>query len=335
MRSVHLIVQDLFLPEELSAEVCAGLHVPALSKLMARGIAARCNKPVTPEKLLGEWFGKSGVENMPIAAISAACDGLPQANWLRADPVNLRVQRDKILLSAVSPDMGEARQFCASLNECFVGRGGEFYVAHPQRWYLRLDEPPRIHTTPLPELFGCNIRSVLPTGGDAAHFHRIFNEVQMLLHAHPANEVREARGALPVNSVWLWGEGDRVEPLRKNYHSVSSDDGLVGMFSVASSTPFAAWGKQWDASFEGRQLLVWTGLRSLIQSGDLAAWREALQDFEVGYAQPLWRGLRSGTISHIKMEVLAGDYSRCFDVTRGATRRFWRRDKPLAHYSMV
>jgi hypothetical protein len=346
MKSVHLIIPDLFLPKEFAAEVCADLRLPALTQLLARGVSVQDKKPVTLEKLLGELFVKSGAGDAPIAAVSAAYDGLPQGNWLRADPVNLRLQRDKMLLSAASPSAEEARQFCASLNAYFSGQNWEFFAPHPQRWYLCLDKPPRIQTTPLPGLFGCNIRSVLPTGEHAAHWHQIFNEVQMLLHTHPANEAREARGELPVNSVWLWGEGELFEPLRQDYQSVSSDNNLVEMFSVTANIPFIAWDKQWNDSptlpqrerecaLQGKQLLVWTGLRSAIQQGDLAAWCDALQAFETGYAQPLWQALRSGKISQIKIEVLAGANSRCFNLTRGATWFFWRRGKPLAHYSMV
>ena len=33
------------------------------------------------------------------------------------------------------------------------------------------------------------------------------NEAQMILHTHPVNAEREARGMPAVNSVWLWGGG--------------------------------------------------------------------------------------------------------------------------------
>jgi len=39
MRNVHLVICDLFLPKEFAAEVCAGLRLPALEKMLARGQA--------------------------------------------------------------------------------------------------------------------------------------------------------------------------------------------------------------------------------------------------------------------------------------------------------
>jgi len=37
-------------------------------------------------------------------------------------------------------------------------------------------------------------------------FRAQLNELQMQLHDHPLNQAREARGELPVNSLWLWAE---------------------------------------------------------------------------------------------------------------------------------
>jgi hypothetical protein len=334
MKSVHLVIPDLFLPKDFAAEVSADLRLPALAKLLTRGSSTQVKKPNALENLLCELFGQSGAGDAPIAAISAAYDGLPQGNWLRADPVNLRLQRDQLLLSSALLSVEEAQQLCSSLNEYFAGQGMEFFAPHPQRWYARLDVPPKIRTTPLPELFGCNVRGDLPTGEDAAHWHKLFNEIQIMLFAHPVNEARETRGEPTINSVWLWGEGKLVEPLRKDYQAVSSDDELVKMFSSVADIPFSVWDKQWHES-EGKQLLVWTGLRAAIQQGDLAAWRDALQAFEIGYVQPLWQAMQSGKISQIKIDVLAGGNSRSFNVMRSATWKVWRRSKPLAQFSLV
>ena len=138
-------------------------------------------------------------------AISAAFDGLAAGCWLRADSVNLSLQRDQLLLASVQAGSEEAAALCASLNAHFAGQDIEFFAPHPRRWYMRLDALPRIITTPLSEVVGGDVRRALPTGEDAARWHRLFNEIQMLLHAHPLNEAREARGELPINSRVVLG----------------------------------------------------------------------------------------------------------------------------------
>jgi len=127
----------------------------------------------------------------------------------------------------------------------FAGQGMEFFAPHPQRWYVRLDRLSLMRTTPLSQVIGGDVRKALPLGEDAAHWHQVFNEIQMLLHTHPLNEAREARGEPAINSVWFWGGGcSESVALQKNYDSVSSDDVLAGMFAVSSgSTLFGMSGK--------------------------------------------------------------------------------------------
>ena len=366
MKSVHLVITDLFLPKDFAAEVSAGLSLPALQKLLGRGHSEML-EPVPLENLLCELFGVPDAADAPMAPISAAFDGLAAGCWLRADPVNLDLQRDQLLLAGVQVGSGEAAELCASLNVHFAGQGMEFYAPHPQRWYVRLNALPRMRTTPLSQVIGGDVRKVLPTGEESARWHQVFNEIQMLLYAHPLNEAREARGEPTINSVWFWGGGcdtllakpadcgssreaapcasEGYDTLngggcgksllpQKNYDNVSSDDVLAEMFATAAGVPFSAWTKQWRAEdCNGRQLLVWTGLRSALQRGDLSGWRTALQDFERGYAHPLSQALRSGEIAQLQLDILGGDGIRRVRLTRGDTWAFWRRARRLAEYS--
>ena len=305
--------------------------------MLARGAStgpAQTGEITSLEEMLCKAFGVSG---QPIAPVSAAFDGLGGGCWLRADPVHLRLQRDQLLLlPEVGVDAGEAAQLCAALNEYFAGQDMEFFAPQPQRWYMRLDRLPDIETVPLSQAAGRNVRGLLPGGTEAARWHRIFNEIQMLLFAHPVNEARAARGELPVNSLWLWGCGGLSVLPQKTCDRVSSDEALAGMFAAAAGIPFAEWPGQWrDEENSGRQLLVWTGLRSALRRGDPDAWRAALQDFETGYAQPLWQALRAGKIAQVQLDVLGGDRTRRLLLTRADAWALWRRARPLAEYPMV
>jgi len=415
MKSVHLVIPDLFLPKDFAAEASRGVSVPALEKLLGRG-HGELLEPAPLENLLCESFGVPCAADAPIAPISAAFDGLAAGCWLRADPVNLNLQRDRLLLAGVQVSSDEATALCASLNVHFAGQGMEFFAPHPQRWYVRLDTLPQMRTTPFSQVIGGDVRRVLPSGADAARWHQLFNEIQMLLHAHPLNEAREARSELPINSVWFWGGGcDRangsmrssgepvglplagallMQPLanglgeqttpakplvmakpagcgnsrhaaaavpeedtvancggssnvsispQKNYDSVSSDDVLAEMFAAAAGVPFLAWPEnmrdaesQWrDEDSSGKQLLVWTGLRTALLHGDLAIWRTALQDFEAGYARPLWHALRSGRIAQLQMDIPGWNNIRRVRLSRGDSWAFWRYAKRLDEYSTV
>lgn len=335
MKSVHLVIPDLFLPKDLAAEACRGLSLPALQKMLGRG-HSEVPEPVPLENLLCVSFGLSCQPDAPIAPISAAFDGLDEGCWLRADPVNLDLQRDQLQLTGVRIDSGEAAVLCTSLNVHFSGLGMEFFAPHPQRWYVRLDALPRIRTTPLSQVVGGDVRGALPTGEDAARWHQLFNEIQMLLHAHPLNDAREARGEPVINSLWLWGMGGPQVTPEKSYVCAISDDVMTEMFASAAGVPFSVWPEKWrTAENNGEQLLVWTGLRSALQRGDLGAWRNSLQDFEINFARPIWQALRAGNIAKLRIDVAGVAGMRHVILTRSDTWAFWQRSRRLDGYSLV
>lgn len=330
MKNIHLLVTDLFLPGDFAAEVCADLHLPVLEKLLSRGKGETLQVDSLEHRLCRLF----SVPGSPVASVSAAFDGLGEGCWMRADPVHARLQREQIVLMPI-PEicLTEASQLCDSLNEHFAGQGVVFFAPSPERWYVRLSESPDITTVPLSQALGRNIQGNLPRGEQARRWHQLFNEIQMLLFAHPLNEAREARGALPVNSLWLWGEGDAVPPC-SGYASVSSDEILAAMLAAEEKVPYSNWSEQWRGETgDGKHLLVWTGLRDALRRGDFSAWREALQNFENGYARPLWQALRSGKIDCLQLDVLTGDGLHQVSLSRADCWVFWRKTNRLADYS--
>ncbi|MDX8385721.1 MAG: hypothetical protein R8M11_04280 [Gallionella sp.] len=340
MKSIHLIIPDLFLQKDFVSEVCNGLQIPALERMLACGNVIKTlsseNSKKSMESTLCAAFDMQAPAEVQIGGVSAVFDQLGEGYWLRCDPVHLSLQNDLLLLQQVKPSQDEALGICKSMNEHFLGDGMEFFAPHPKRWYVRSELSRRIHTTPLPKVIGTNVHGVMPEGEDATRWHSLLNEMQMLLYSHPVNEAREARGELPVNSVWLWGGGDSGNTLPMNYDHVISDDELPEMFASVSGASFAEWPKHWDdMSRSGRTLMVWTGLRTAIQSGDLQAWRSALQDFESNIAQPLFDALRAGEIKSLQINITDDKNALSKILSRRASRAFWRRAKPLASYSIV
>jgi len=340
MKSIHLIIPDLFLQKDIASRVCNDLQVTALERLLARGNKMKMlqseNSKQSLESTLCAAFDMTAPGEVQIGGVSAAFDQLGNGFWLRCDPVHLSMENDLLLLQEVEPSQDEAAGICRSMNEYFLGDGMEFFAPHPKRWYVRSRLSRRIHTTPLPKLIGTNVHGVMPVGEDAVRWHSLLNEIQMLLHSHPVNEAREARGELPVNSVWLWGGGDYGNQLPMNYDHVMSDDVLPEMFAAATGASFAAWPKHWDGMLsDGRTLIAWTGLRTAIQSGDLNAWRIALQDFELNIAQPLFEALSAGKVESLHIDIPGDRNALSAILSRRASRAFWRCAKPLASYSIV
>lgn len=325
MTTIHLVIPDLHLPTPFASEVCADLALPFLTKLLARGRKQTAPRSDSLEACLCEAFG---LADLPIAALSAQYDELPTGRWLRADPVNLTLQRDRLCLNIPAVEPSEAAAFCAHLNMYFAEQGLTFFAPHPQRWYLKLDTFPTINTTPLPHVIGKNVRNALPTGEHAPYWHQLFNEIQMLLYSHPINGEREQRGAEVINSVWFWGEGE-VFDCTPQYSTIHGDTVLADMFATAARIPFNPWQKSWNDN-SPKQLLIWTALHRAVQEGDFAAWRTAIQAFEQGYAQPLWQALCRGEISQLTLDSIGNERASRIQLTRSDTWAFWRNESQLA-----
>jgi hypothetical protein len=83
------------------------------------------------------------------------------------------------------------------------------------------------------------------------------------------------------------------------------------------------------------RLLLWAGLRTALQRGDLSAWHSALQEFETNCVVPIWQALRNGSLTQLEIIVLAGANSCSIMLNKTATWSFWRRSKKLSGHSVV
>lgn len=336
VRTVTLFVPSLFWPETGDTDSYSGLRLPALETLLGRGSAAdgACeNEPAW----LCERFGVQKQIDWPVAPLAFAGDGgEPGADyWLRADPVNLRLHNDGLILLApetleITED--ESHDLTGALNRQFEAEGFVFHAPHPRRWYLKMPQAPKIRTVTLKQAIGRDVNRLLPEGEERLRWHRIFNEVQMLLHADPVNAAREDRGAAMVNSLWFWG-GGTLPAASSTFDAMQSNDPLaVGLARLAGivSAPLPV-----DGGFAaGNNTLV--ELRDAereFMRGNVAGWRHALETLETRWFAPIFDWLRSGRIGKAVIATVADGRSHEWSVTRGARWRIWKRPRPLAHHA--
>ena len=299
----ELVVPGLF------AAAGAQARLPALELLLARG-RLKDGEPQSLEEWLAEAFGLDDGP-LPAGALSLLALGRDpgERSWSRADPVHLRVLRDRLALvpaGAFEIAAGESAALCDALSRHFAPL--EFVPVDAGCWCASLDE------------------------GTPA----LLNEAQMLLHAHPVNEAREARGEPAVNSLRLWGGGPapRVPPC--GWQSVSAGDPLVrGLARAAGarhlSLPSAAGEWLERAPEEGRHLVVLDALRLPLALGDAGASRAALEALEHGWFAPLLAALRAGRVGMVTVHV--PDAAASFETVRADLRRIWRRPRPLERYA--
>ena len=215
--------------------------------------------------------------------------------------------------------------------------GLEFCAPTPLRWYVRARRTPALVTTPLAQAMQRSVKHHLPRGDDALAWHRVMNEAQMILHAHPVTAAREARGATGANSIWLWGGG--TLPVRTQ----STDTAMWGGAPLAPA--LAKWAgvaygelpascADWlNSAEQGSHLLTMDTLTDAWQTRGAAAWREELELVDRLWLRPILSALRKKQITTLTL-VACNVQSQLVATVRPADCwRFWRRARPLATYA--
>ena len=304
------------------------VRLPAAEWLAARGRVG----PSDP----GEWrawvladagLGPDVLERFP-AGPCAAADALgqwPSGRWARAEPVHLLTALDHLQLAAPVPVplvRDESDALLATLNGHLAGSG--FAVrSHPGGGWV-CECPPTLEcdTVEPSSALGRNLRETLPTGPDARRVGSLVNEMQMLLHEHPVNERRIARGLPPVNSVWLWGVGTARAATGSVTGVLHTDDAWLAALwrlhggRVRPLDPAVA-----AVDPDGGDVRV--AIASVPGQSDGV---EALRAIDERCLAPVRAALLAGRCDRVLLH--AG--CRTFDVRRGARWAIWRRARPLA-----
>ena len=341
----HVLVPDAFWPRQDMSEVMGGLACEGLETLIARG-RKTSGPPLASERWLLERYGVARQRDWPAAPYCLLADdiastmGPGEEVWMRADPVHLRVDYGDLVLGdtgASGPGQDEARSLAQDINRHFAG-SFELFPLRADRWYLRLPAEPDIETEPLASVLGRSINAHLPSGPDATRWRSLANELQMLLHRHPVNAAREARGERVVNGVWLWGAGRLARPASRPWRLVIADDPLARGLAQASGAAAAPPPPDSSTLIEdereaGNVLLVLDALRTAAWHDDAHAWREQILALDRNWFAPLARALRQRRIGMVTLHLLGPERTLEVETTGGDLRRFWRRLKPLAAWS--
>jgi hypothetical protein len=335
--NVHLAVPDLFWPEPAAVfPEQPAVRMSALETLLARGRRSAQGQTDLEAWCLARWRAPDGL----VAPYALLADGGEPgaAFWLRADPCHLSVGQDRLTVvdaTRFDIDRAEAAALVASLNRHFAHQGLAFLAVRPSRWYARADAAPAVPTPPLAAARG---RALENRAGGAVWWRAIENELQMLLHAHPVNAAREARGELPVNSVWLWGGGRLAVPAASPFRRVRSADPLPAGLALAAGAralPLPEDAADWlrAAPNGGVDLVVLDQLREPAGYGDGARWLERLGVLERSWFAPLLGALRAGRIGMVTLHAMGAGGALDAETTRQDLRHFWRRARPLAEYA--
>ncbi len=268
----------------------------------------------------------------PVAAITARQDGLDAEAgvWLRADPVHLKIDMDRALMSdsdELQLQNKEAEALLATLNGHFAEDGLRFEMGDASRWYVQLASPANMLATDIYRVRGQNVLAFLPGGEEAQKWRHVLNEMQMLLHSHEVNLQRETTGRQTVNSVWFWGQGCLPEkPATKAWERVFSDDALVQSLAGFCAIPCSPLAEFSSSDVTGRQLLVIDDFALPAITNDVYVWSGLIAQYDHALFKGLEQTLRHNKTFTLAIDALDGRLAR---ITRKQMRRWWRRSKSL------
>jgi hypothetical protein len=350
--TLTLFIPDLFgfqstlnhlSPEEKSS--LPKFEIPILEKWLSLGSFEKSSNQeenVFLELGLGEYKNK----DKPFAALSLLAEKVANVElntksyWLRADPVNLQPDRDTALMAGheeLALTQDEADKLVAQINEHFVDEPWQLYAFSPHRWYLRLDKPANLITTPLLKVLGNDINLFSPMGDDADYWFKITNELQMLIHGSNVNFERDSRNMWTANSVWLWGGGCLPEVNLNSYYDKIITNNLIysGIgyhcgFDVLPLKPVVPLNNTFSENIKtNNNLVVLDMLSEQVQRRDLYTFVQTLNKLEENYFNPCNDLLAKGSLREIKLITDAG----ILVVTKKQLGRWWKWSKSFSSFN--
>ena len=343
--TLTLFIPDLFgfqsTLSKLSADEISQLpeiKLPILEKWLSRGVIEKSSSQedsVFSELGLTECKSK----DKPYAALSLLAessldvDVSTESYWLRADPVNLQPDRDTALLAGheeLALTQDEANKLVEQINTHFIDEPWTLYTFAPHRWYLRLDKPADLKTTPLAKVLGEDVNQFNSTGDDADYWFKIINELQMLLHGSNVNFERESRNIWTANSIWLWGGGYLPKnSLNATYDKIITNNIFFAGVGYHCGFDVLPLDDSFIKSIEtDNNFIILDMLSEQVQRRDLYTFVQTLNKLEDDFLIHCNELLLNGSIGKIKIitdEVIIA-------VTKKQSGRWWKRTKPFSGF---
>ncbi|RUM93604.1 MAG: hypothetical protein DSZ28_07610 [Thiothrix sp.] len=249
-----------------------------------------------------------------------------------ADPVHLRLDISRLMLidqSQFSISDTERTAFSALINEYLAERGGRFFFDSNGRGFLAVKKPRSVSTTPLSEVTGNDISSMMPKGEQKTFWHQIMNELQMLLYSAPFNEARAERGEPAINALWIWGTGQLDRSMEPQYSDVYGSEPFAEALAQSVGIPTHPSPQKFNLSLmpdSSHHLLVLSDLLPHSQYDDYPGWHTIMERLCADWFSPLLDAVRRKQLSRVTLYPCNGT---CYVLEPGYQWRFWRWTKPL------
>lgn len=268
----------------------------------------------SPHLAYEDWLAKQlSLPSLPIAPLFLASDGgHPGAGgWAMLQPVHIHAARDHLLLNdpnELALTEVEAHALLAAAKPALDDLSSRFLMPHPQHWYVGDENIQGLRCTSPARAIGRSIEIWLPTGAPARFWRRLQNEIQMIWHDHPVNQARAARGAVPVNSLWLFGQG-KAEDLQHDFSHIFANEALlvgIGKLSDTTTIPlphhFLDYMNALSQQSASKKSLVWLDqLAADYFTQNWPQWQDVFTQLEYNWLAPAYQALQRGQLQELTL----------------------------------
>lgn len=253
---MHLIVSYAFGADAACREVLAKLELPHLRALLTAlsaqppgaGNARSLNTP--DEHALAEALALPRADGqIPWAALQAQQKQVSDGSgfWAYISLCHWQLLADQIVMrhwpiTDLSADHDQA--LCLAMQPYLEEDGIKLCSDQPGRWLAQGPCFKQLLCASPERALGRDLRDWMPSGTSAPALKRLQNEMQMLLHTHPANQERHAQGKVIVNSFWIHGNGGLPTGYLLPAEQALTEHRLR---AAALAQDWPAWGQAWQA----------------------------------------------------------------------------------------
>jgi hypothetical protein len=261
----------------------------------------------------------------PSAPLSALGLGLNQepAHWLHADAIHLAAGLNEVTLVPLHRDFALTAQECAALTPALrdhlAANGLQLHRTSSNDWLIESPSDWNAQTVSAQFALNHEWQEALPQGSSAGDLRRLMTELQMVLHEHPVNRQRNARGMPSANALWLWGNGRVGERAEIQPTACSGQrDYLRGICRL----------HEWMCSQDtAAQALIAKCAEAQHVVGIVEV--DTLSELESQWLTPLVAALKRGSFDRLRL--ILDEWELGID--RWRLNAFWRGDLPLTAWS--
>jgi hypothetical protein len=305
---------------------------PILDTLLSR--ADRACAPAN-----GSWIARAFgfADPLPVARLMARRDNIDPGgdDLMFAEPVHMVADRDTVRLFPgrhLELEPLEVAAMTGALDEYFADLGLRFSASAAGRLYVHFARAERPTTHAMDAAVAMPLLDAQPVSHGALKWHAIQSEVQMLLHNHAVNRLREKYGKPLVSGVWFWGEGDMAAPIAPaSFDFVTADAELV--LQLARERGIRTGATDWSRIGKARVLVHLCAMENAIRAGDAVQLGQQLAALESGWIPQIDNGLNNGNIESLVLVTESSGQRDTFTLSSTQRRlRLWRRSRPLVDH---